>query len=282
MNQQLFDSLCNKVDNFIEHFEKVPLRVKQSGMPWEQFYFNYFTSMTTVLANSFHYLNYALLQDNKKSIDHICLTFNSNNELIRGFNLDLNNNSNHQTIVNYIKKKLPLYRQTKQRDQYQKFLYKNTPDSINNFFVSGTSYVDNKSENITFNIFSVFFKPQIEKEKINFTITKSKENCQEIQNDFTALNDCSVNALSTICSKYNIDESELDNHFMYYFGDTLLGFCRKERLIKSLELLFFTNLGIKDIAQECGYKDWNELQNLIHKIPTLENLPIIRYNHTNN
>ncbi|UVD79503.1 hypothetical protein NWE55_15475 [Myroides albus] len=279
MKQQLFEVLFNKVDDFISHFEKVPLKRFNNGLAWEQFYFSYFSSMTNTLIHSMNHLDYVqfnsyVIQEEK--LDNIGLTYNHKNELVRAINYE-ENKENHKLITKYLQDNLDKIRTNKQADTYQKISCKYEIDNTT-YFITGTAFVDSDTQSVTIACCSLEINGEITYKEDSYTPTLNKATCEEVYQEFIALDDCSEIAAHQVAEEHKISLDILNKDFIYYYGDQVINYCKKERLLKSLELLLFSSIDTEQIARKSGFKNWNELLETLSKIPNINMNTLIRYN----
>lgn len=280
MKQQLFDVLCSKVDSFIAQFEQIPINKINDGLAWEQFYFTYFSSMTNTLISSINHLDYVQFQSSvvvPKSVDNICLSFDKNNQLTRAIDFNQQNPS-HQLITKYLADNLEKIRTTKETDSYQKIFCK---DVVNDkkYIISGTSYLNSRTHNITLNFCIIEVKTEAKPVSSNsFTPSIDRSICKEVFEKFIKVGDCTTTSASNIANSIGLDLTTLNNNFKYYYGDEMVKHCRKERLLKSLELILFSSDEIDDIANKYGFFNGEQLLTNLNAIPHIDTNNLIRYN----
>jgi len=85
--------------------------------------------------------------------------------------------------------------------------------------------------------------------------------------------------LLILLNKNNLSNKEFQENMMYFFGDTLEDYQRKERFLKSLELILFSKNSLEEISSTCKQKrsPYNIAQFFSNtKYP--KNNAVIRYN----
>ncbi|MHC5201710.1 hypothetical protein [Myroides sp. LJL119] len=278
MKTSPYHTLANKVDTFMALFEKVPINNHKQALPWEYFYYNYFTSMSQTLINSLFQVDYAKAKSHFKipsKIDTISISFDSNFNLVRNINFSPEKNLHHQSILNYIRKELAYFSCLTPKDTYKQINASLVNAKEQDILLSGVLYHNSLTNQMTFNLVS--FTIYLEE---NLQPVRSKKDSYldlDISKDLKAtLTKDYLQSMLCICEKYTIQPEELENYIMQQYGQDWKMVHRNEKLLKCLELVLFSDMDLHKIAVNHSFDSWHELKSELEAIIDFQK-PLIRY-----
>ncbi|MHC5309309.1 hypothetical protein ACYSNM_04420 [Myroides sp. LJL116] len=279
MNIQHYETLCNKVDSFMAHFEKVP--IPKQSIAWDHFYHNYFSSMSNTILNCIIDLNYAKAKEHFKTPKQIFTTtlcYDQNNQLVRHIGLDAHSAIQQTHLLEYIQSQLNNFRATSQQDSYTLFnctCYTN-PNKTESFLITGFINQNSKNEHITLHLVSVQTNLQQHLNSKNSVINSYKDpkNLKELKNQIALEHGSCIDSL---CEKWEATPGQLSDYFKTHFGFDIPTVQQKERALKGLELILFSDMDLQKIATELCFTNWEELNQYLTQNMQI-NLPLIRYN----
>lgn len=278
MKTSLYHSLANKVDTFMALFEKIPIDNHKQGLPWEHFYYNYFTTMSRTLISSIFQVDYAKAQTYFKipnSITPISLTFDSNSDLIRHIALDINKNPYQRDVLEYIVGKLAFYRGFKNKNTYTQISCSTLNNSDCDILLSGVLYHNSVNDQITFNLMYI---------PICLKSTQEKQTCFELKDleiNFAkdlkpTLKQDYMQSMQNLCLKYDLSQEQLEQYLLQEYGQNWQIIHRNEKLLKCLELVLFSDMDLHKIAKNHAFESWEDLKQTLEQNIGLKN-PLIRY-----
>lgn len=261
------------------HFEKVP--IPKQSKAWDHFYHNYFASMSSTILNCIIDLNYAKAKEHFKTPKQIFTTtlcFDQNNQLIRHIGLDAHNISQQSYLLAYIQTQLNNFRATAQQDSYTLFncTYYSNASKTENFLITGFINQNSKNGHLTLHLVNMQVNPQQNSSANNYTPTSYNDtkNLKDLKKQIALEHNFCVD---TICEKWEVSPRQLSDYFKTHFGFDTPIVQQKERVLKSLELILFSDMDLQKIATELSFSNWEELNHFLTQNIQIS-LPLIRYN----
>lgn len=278
MKMQQYQALSNKVDSFISLFEKVPIPNSTQSIAWEHFYHNYFNSLSCTVVNCIFHLDYAKARTHIKSPEHthtITLHFDSQDRLIRHLGLDLQKQPHHSLLLNDIKNKLVFFRLFKKQDSYTQFncnLLKGSNEN-ENFLVTGFINQNSKTKSITIHLVAIQLDNNNNNSDSFYPATQTPFNIEKNLKAF--IEQDKHKAIQDLCIKLSMSKEELDQHFLDNYGVDIPTAFEKERILKCVEQILFSDLDLQKIARNYSFESWHELNEILQETIPLQ---LIRYN----
>lgn len=282
MKLELFEEIQRTLKHFVRHFSKITPFGNLNSLAFQHYHFNNFKAMTCTLFEALLHINYAQLQKSENQITYktpFSLTLDSSLELIREIEFSKIQQDKRNKILAAV-----------QAEIKEKFLKHpvNTYTCINFNCLDrtkqmcaliGTIHLSENNE-FTVNLFYLKIETQQEELLLDFNFyLKDKNKHQTIYNTLLETETADDIKLLTLVHNNNLSIKEFEENIVYFYGDNLANYRKKERFLKSLELLLFSQNSIEDIAKTCEkIRSPYSLTHFFNSKRSSKNNAVIRYN----
>ena len=254
MKLELFEEVQSTLQHFVRHFAKIFSHENLNSLAYQYYHFNNFKAMTSTLFDALLHINYAQLQKSEDKITYstpFSITLNSNYELIREIEFSKIDANKQNKILAAVRQEI----KDKFRDQpvntYSCMTFNCLDRTKQMCALVGTIHISENKE-FTVNLFYLKIETQLEDLLLDFNYyLKDKIKHQTIYHNLLETETADDIKLLSLLQNQNLSLEEFKNNIVYFYGDTLVNYQRKERFLKSLELLLFSQNSMEEIEKTC-------------------------------
>lgn len=284
MKLELFEEVQSTFARFVRLFAALPEEGNPLSLAYQHYHFQNFKAMTQTLMDTLLHINYAQLATIEQDITYATsfnIVVDQQGQVIRQHQFDKIDKQTQQDILQVITTEVnALQINNRAINNYLPVVFNCLNRTNKLCSIYGTVYIDSVENHFIFNLHYLKIKTQEQDDALEFDYyLKDKTKHKKVYDQLVKEKNIDDKKLLLILNTHNITKESFDENLQYFYGDTFENFRKKERLIKSLELLLFTDSKITDIATKCGYSSPFPIYRLYHQSNKLNNNAIIRYVH---
>ncbi|MDR0228696.1 MAG: hypothetical protein LBI72_06485 [Flavobacteriaceae bacterium] len=282
MKLELFEEVQSTFAHFVRLFAELPKQGNSSSLAYQHYHFHNFRAMTHTLMDSLLHINYVQLATIESDITYATsfnLVVDSDCQIVRHLMFDKIDKETQRDILQVIQTEIKVLKKDhKVVDKYVPVVFNCLNRTHKLCSIYGTVYIDTVNDHFVFNLYYLKIQTTKQDNSLEFNYyLKDKTKHKNIYNQLIKEKNIDNKKLLSILEANNIVQKDFEENIQYFYGDNFESYKNKERLIKSLELLFFTDSNIKDIALQCGYTSPFTILRLYQQSNRLNNNAIIRY-----
>ncbi|MDM1408753.1 hypothetical protein [Myroides sp. DF42-4-2] len=282
MKLELFEEVQSKLTHFVRHFVKITPYGNLNSLAFQHYHYNNFKAMTSTLFEALLHINYAQLQKSEDKITYstpFSLTLNESQELIREIDFSKIKLDKQRKIRCAVQQEIKEKFSNQPANSYSSISFNCLDRSKQMCALVGTIHISENRE-YTVNLFYLKIDTQLEDLLLDFNYylkDKNKHLC--IYNTLLESETAHDIKLLSLLQQQQLSPEDFEENFIYFFGDTLLDYQKKERFLKSLELLLFSPNSMEEIAKTCEKKRTPyTLSQFFNSARSSRNNAVIRYN----
>ncbi|WP_158962900.1 hypothetical protein [Myroides fluvii] len=282
MKLELFEEVQHTLQHFVRHFSKIAPCGNLNSLAFQHYHFNNFKAMTSTLFEALLHINYAQLQKSENKITYrtpFSITLNHACELIREIEFSKIEQDKREKILAAVQQEI--------KDKYHHLpvntytcIHFNCLDRTKQMCsLVGTIHLSENRE-FTVNLFYLKIETQLEDLLLDFNFyLKDKNKHQTIYHHLVETETADDIKLLSLLQQHNLSLEDFKNNIVYFYGDTLANYQRKERFLKSLELLLFSPNSMEEINRTCERtQSPYSLTQFFNSPRSAKNNAVIRYN----
>ncbi|MGG5578450.1 hypothetical protein ACPDHL_14070 [Myroides sp. C15-4] len=282
MKLELFEEVQSKLTHFVRHFVKIAPCGNLNSLAFQHYHFNNFKAMTSTLFEALLHINYAQLQKSEDKITYstpFSLTLNESQELIREIEFSKIKQDKQGKILRAVQQEIKDKFNDQPANSYGNITFNCLDRSKQLCALVGTIHISENRE-FTVNLFYLKIDTPLEDLLLDFNFyLKDKNKHLSIYNTLLDSETTDDIKLLSLLQQHQLSLLEFKENMVYFFGDTLLNYQKKERFLKSLELLLFSPNSMEEIAKTCEKKRTPyTLSQFFNSTRSAKNNAVIRYN----
>lgn len=254
MKLELFEEVQSTLQHFVRHFSKIAPCGNLNSLAFQHYHFNNFKAMTSTLFEALLHINYAQLQKSEDKITYntpFSLTLNESLGLIREIEFTRIKQDKREKILAAVRQEIKDKFSHQPANTYTNIHFNCLDRTKQMCSLVGTIHISTNRE-FTVNLFYLKIETQLEDLLLDFNFyLKDKNKHQTIYHNLLQTETADDLKLLSLLQNHNLSLEEFHNNFLYFYGDTLTNYQRKERFLKSLELLLFSQNSMEEIKKTC-------------------------------
>ncbi|TDS64186.1 helix-turn-helix transcriptional regulator [Myroides indicus] len=281
MKLELFEEVQSNFERFVKRFVSLPIKGNPSSLAYQHYHFHYFQAMASIIIDAMTHINYAQLGKEENNIVYsqsFSISLNSQGALKKQIFFDKLDQQSQKSILKTIIQKLDTLQVLNSKNKYQSIRF----DCLNRenklCMICGTLLIDSNSNSYIFDLHYLKIKTDYDDMFLapDYYLN-DKIKLQHIYQSLSEIKSLDETTLLSVLKQNDLAEDDFKANVLYYFGDDFKEYLRKKRLMKSLEMLLFTDNTIFEIADSCGYKSSYPLFRAYYQMHFLQNKALIRY-----
>ncbi|MBB1140407.1 hypothetical protein [Myroides sp. WP-1] len=254
MKLELFEEVQRTLQHFVRHFAKIFPHGNLNSLAFQHYHFNNFKAMTSTLFEALLHINYAQLQKSEDKITYntpFSITLNDSYELIREIEFSKINSEKQVKILAAVRQEIKDKFHQQPPNTYTSITFNCLDRTKQMCALVGTIHISENRE-FTVNLFYLKIETHLEDLLLDFNFyLKDKNKHQSIYNNLVETETADDIKLLSLLQNHNLSLEEFNTNILYFYGDTLSNYQRKERFLKSLELLLFSQNSMEEIKKSC-------------------------------
>lgn len=254
MKLELFEEVQSTLQHFVRHFSKIAPCGNLNSLAFQYYHFNNFKAMTSTLFEALLHINYAQLQKSEDKITYktpFSLTLDDSLALIREIEFSEIKQDKREKILAAVRQEIKDKFSHQPVNTYTNIHFNCLDRTKQMCSLVGTIHIAPNRE-FTVNLFYLKIETQLEDLLLDFNFyLKDKNKHQTIYNHLVKTETADDLKLLTLLQQHHLSLEEFKNNILYFYGDTLANYQRKERFLKSLELLLFSPNSMEEINKTC-------------------------------
>lgn len=282
MKLELFEEVQSTLQHFVRHFSKIAPCGNLNSLAFQHYHFNNFKAMTSTLFEALLHINYAQLQKSEDKIRYntpFSLTLNNTLELIREIDFAKIQEDKREKILAAVRQEIQDKFRQQPANTYSSIHFNCLDRTKQMCALVGTIHISTNQE-FTINLFYLKIETPLEDLLLDFNFyLKDKNKHQTIYHKLLETEPADDIKLLSLLQEHHLSLEEYKNNILYFYGDTLANYQRKERFLKSLELLLFSQNSMEEIQQTCEeVRSPYSLTQFFSNPRSARNNAVIRYN----
>jgi len=254
MKLELFEEVQSTLYYFVRHFSKIAPCRNLNSLAFQHYHFNNFKAMTSTLFEALLHINYAQLQKSEDKIRYstpFSLTLNDSLSLVREIDFAKIQHDKRAKILAAVHQEIRDKWRHQPPNTYGSIHFNCLDRTKQMCALVGTIYISTNGE-YTLNLFYLKIETELEDLLLDFNFyLKDKNKHQTIYTKLLETENADDIKLLSLLQEHHLSLEEFTSNMLYFYGDTLTNYQRKERFLKSLELLLFSQNSMEEIKETC-------------------------------
>lgn len=282
MKLELFEEIQTTFARFVRKFCEIPKQGNAVSLAYQNYHFHSFKAMTQTLTDALLHVNYAqfnTIEDNIVYNTSFAIVLDKHVNIIRHIAFDKIDEQTQQDILQVIKLEIDNLSLEQSTNEHYLPIVMNCLNRTNKLCsIYGTIYVDQANQHYILNLNYLKVQTQDEDSSLEFNYyLKDKAKTKDIYTQIKNEPNIDLKKILNILQTQNTTLEEFESNINYFYGDCLDSYSEKERILRSLELVLFSDNTMDQIASVCGYNSPVTLLRVYHQSNRLNNNAIIRY-----